>query len=91
LGGSYNGASVVSVGNPEFASFTLPNYNYQNVNNATGFDFHLSSGSPAIGKGFTSFGPMQQVPLSASFGATSYTLPGGDMGCYQSSGTGNQH
>ncbi len=90
-GASYDGTSVVSVGNPQFKNFPLPNYQYQNYNYASGFDFHLNSTSPAIGKGYTSFAPLAVVPVSANFGATAITTPGSDMGCYQSNGTGNQH
>jgi hypothetical protein len=90
-GAAYNGTSVISVGNPAFKNFTLPNLQYQEYNYASGFDFHLSSSSPAIGKGYASFGPLAVVPVSANFGATAITAPGSDMGCYQSNGTGNQH
>jgi hypothetical protein len=91
LGAVYDGSSVVSVGNPGFVNFTLPNYNYQNVNYASGFDFHLSSSSPALGKGNTSFSPLAVVPVDPNFGATAIVDPGADIGCYESNGTGNQH
>jgi len=90
LGAAYNGQSVVSAGNPMFKNFTLPNYNYQNVDYSAGFDFHLTSGSPAIGKGYTSFAPLGVVPVDPNFGATAITAPGADEGAYQSNGTGNQ-
>ena len=90
-GEAYNGASVISVGNPSFKSFTLPNYQYQEYNYASGFDFHLGTGSPAIGKGYTSFSALAVVPVNANYGATAITAPGADIGCYQSNGSGNQH
>lgn len=90
-GAAYDGSAVVSVGNPEFKSFTLPNYQYQEYDFAAGQDFHLTAASPAIGKGTTSFTSLSVVPLSANFGATAITAPGADIGCYQSNGTGNQH
>ena len=90
-GAAYDGTAVLSVGNPSFKNFTLPNYQYQEVDYATGFDFHLSTGSPAIGKGYTSFSALGVVPVSASYGATAITAPGSDIGCYQSNGSGNQH
>lgn len=90
-GAAYNGVSVISAGNPSFKNFTLPNYQYQEYNYASGFDFHLNAGSPAIGKGYTSFGPLAVVPVDPNYGATAITAPGSDMGCYQSNGTGNQH
>jgi hypothetical protein len=43
---------------------------------------HLLSGSAALGKGYTS------APFTAGVGTT--MLPGKDIGCYQSDGTGNQ-
>jgi hypothetical protein len=90
-GAAYDGTSVISVGNPEFKSFALPNLQYQEYDFASGQDFHLTSSSPAIGKGYTAFQPLAPVAVSANFGATAVTAPGADMGCYQSNGTGNQH
>jgi len=90
-GAVYNGQSVVSVGNPMFTNFPLPNYNYQNVDYSAGFNFHLATGSPAIGKGYASFSALAVVPVDSNFAATAITAPGSDMGCYQSNGTGNQH
>ena len=90
-GAAYSGTSVLSVGNPMFKNFALPNYDYQNVDYSAGWDFHLVSGSPAIGKGYTAFAPLGTVPVDPNFGATAITVPGSDMGCYQSNGTGNQH
>jgi hypothetical protein len=91
LGAIYNGTSVLSVGNPQFKTFPLPNYQFENYDYASGFDFHLSSTSPAIGKGYTGFSAEDVVPVSANFGATAITQPGADIGAYQSNGTGNQH
>ena len=91
LGAAYDGTAEVSQNNPSFKTFTLPNYQYQNYNYASGFDFHLNSSSAAIGKGTTSFSALAVVPVSANYGATTITAPGGDIGCYQSNGTGNQH
>ncbi len=90
-GAAYDGTSVVGLNNPTFKTFTLPNTNYQNVNNAAGFDFHLNSGSPAIGKGTTAFAALAKVKLDPNYGATAITAPGADEGAYQSNGTGNQH
>jgi hypothetical protein len=91
-GAAYNGSSVLSVGNPQFKDFSLPNYQYQEYNYTSGFSFQLGTSSPAIGKGSASaLTPLALVPVSANFGATAITLPGADMGAYQSNGTGNQH
>jgi hypothetical protein len=91
LGAAYDGSAVVGKNNPNFKSFTLPNTNYQNVNNAAGFDFHLNSGSPAISAGTTAFVPLAKVKVDPTYGATEITLPGADIGAYQSNGTGNKH
>jgi len=90
-GAVYDGTSVISVGNPQFKSFTLPNYQYQEFDYTSGFDFHLGTSSPAIGKGYASFSPLGIVKIDSNFAATAITAPGMDMGCYQSNGTGNQH
>jgi len=31
------------------------------------------------------------VPLDLTYGASEVTLPGADLGCFQSNGKGNQH
>jgi hypothetical protein len=91
-GAAYNGSSVLSVGNPQFKDFALPNYQYQEYNYTSGFSFQLGTTSPAIGKGSASaLTPLALVPVSANYGATAITVPGADMGAYQSNGTGNQH
>ncbi len=90
-GASYDGTAEVGKNSPAFKTFTLPNTNYVNVNNASGFDFHLNTGSTAIGKGTTAFAPLAKVKVDPNYGATEITLPGVDMGAYQSNGTGNKH
>jgi hypothetical protein len=96
LGANYDGTPAVGAGNPKFVSYTLPQNlsggAYQTLTRlayVAGFDFHLQSGSPAIGKGNTTF-PIAKtnIPLDANFGATAITGPGADMGCYQSNGSG---
>ena len=84
-------SSLVGANNPNFTSFTLPDYNYQNVNYAAGFNFRLSSGSPAIGKGYTGFSALAKIPVNAIYGPSEITQPGADIGAYQSNGVGNQH
>jgi hypothetical protein len=87
-----NPASVVSANNPMFKTFTLPNYNYINVDYASGFDFHLLASSPAIGKGTsTGLSPMALIKVDPTYGPSEITPPGSDIGAYQSNGTGNQH
>ena len=78
-----------------FKNFTLPEATNAWITQASvdGFDFHLQSGSPAIGKGTTTaFAPITTgIPVDPNFGSSEITLPGADMGCYQSNGKGNQH
>lgn len=91
-GAAYDGSKVVGLNNPMFKSFTLPLANYAEYNYVTGYDFHLTAGSPAVGKGSaTSVTPKALVALNGNFGATEVTAPGTDEGCYQSNGKGNQH
>ena len=97
--GYYPGASYASIEsqvaamqqNPKFVNFPLPEaVTPSSIAYATGFDFHLQSGSPAIGKGFTGFSIIGSVPQGGNFGAN-ITSPGIDIGAYQSNGSGNQH
>jgi hypothetical protein len=105
LGNSYNGAALLALMtapgsqyDPQFVNYPLPNYQHiittAGCNGSTVYDFHLKSTSPCIGKGNTNFTPLMVVPLATAknpVGVTSYTMPGKDIGCYQSDGTGNQH
>jgi len=99
LGASYDGSANVGKNDPQFVNYPLPIvYNTPTVDAklstisfVNGFDFHLKSSSPCIGKGYTSFSPLNVVPLDPNFGATEITLPGTDMGAYQSNGKGNKH
>jgi len=93
LGAAYNApASIIGANNPLFLNFPLPQSNYKQIAYATGFDFHLVSASPAIGKGTTTaFKPLALVPVDPTYGATEITQPGADIGCYQLNSTGNHH
>lgn len=91
----YDGSSLVGQNNPKFVNFPLPEAANAWVTQASvdGFNFHLASGSPAIGKGTTTaFSPITTgIPVDANFGASEITPPGADMGCYQTNGSGNHH
>lgn len=92
----YDGSAYVKVGNPLFTGFTLPLVGKLGDVSAVGsFNFRLQSSSPAIGKGTadaSKIAPLNAVQVTnANFKPTEVTLPGVDMGCYQSNGTGNQH
>ena len=92
LGAAYNApTSLAGANNPLFVNFPLPQANYRQYSYATGFDFHLTSASPAANKGTTGFLPLALVPVDATYGATEITPPGVDAGCYQLNATGNHH
>jgi len=91
FGMQYDGSSLVGKNNPMFVNYTLPNLNYQTQASVDGFDFHLQSASPAVGKGYQGFTVNVNVPVDANFGLTKAVTPGKDLGCYQIDGTGNQH
>ncbi len=93
-GGPYTSSAINALAgknNPNFKNFPLPeSATPASIAYAAGFDFHLQAGSPAIGKGYTSFSPIASVPQGGYFGAN-ITAPGADIGAYQSNGSGNAH
>ena len=93
---SYDATKAVQASgtNPLFKTFTLPiasGAKPSDISYATGFDFRLQTGSPALGKGFTDFAPLTVVPEHPNFGSTKITPPNKDLGAYPSDGTGNAH
>jgi hypothetical protein len=97
----YNSASLVGKNNPKFTNYTLP----APVGSTTygprlgsmtwqgNFDFHLQTGSPAIGAGFTNFQPVV-TPISQITNpdlAATFTAPNKDLGAYPTDGSGNLH
>lgn len=91
---SYDGSSVVQVGNPLFINYPLPvtgGYQLQDITAIGNFKFTLQSNSPCIGKGYTNFSPLSEIPVDTQYGTSEYTYPGQDIGCYQFNGRGNQH
>lgn len=95
FGEVYDGSSLVGKNNPMFVNYTLPAAADFWITQCSvdGYNFHLQTGSPAIGKGTTTaFAPITAgIPLDANFGSSGITAPGKDMGCYQMDGTGNKH
>jgi hypothetical protein len=92
----YDGSAYVKVGNPLFTGFTLPfTGKLADVSAVSSFNFRLQSTSPALAKGTadaTKIAPLNVIQVTnKNFKPTEVTLPGADMGCYQSNGTGNQH
>ncbi len=98
----YDGSNFVGKNNPKFVNYPLP----APVGTATygpklgsmtwqgSSDFHLQSGSPAIGVGYTGFSPLQVPAITAIINpdlAVTYTSPNKDLGAYPTDGTGNQH
>lgn len=91
-----NGGNGTTPGanNPLFVGYALPvtfGINFIEADYAGTYNFHLSSGSPAIGKAYTGFSAYGSVKVDPTFGVTALTQPGKDFGCYQTDGTGNQH
>jgi hypothetical protein len=91
FGATYDGTSLVGKNDPKFVNYTLPNPGYATQSSVDNFDFHLATGSPAIGKGYKGFSAISAVPVDPTFGASPFTPPGSDLGCYQTDGSGNQH
>jgi hypothetical protein len=90
---AYDGTKAVKASgtNPMFVNFTLPaTRRFSDISYATGFDFNLQSGSPAIGQGFTAFSPIP-VPVNDNFGSSGITPPNKDLGAYPTDKSGNQH
>ena len=92
-GQAYDGSAIVGKNNPSFVNFPLPQTTKKmgDVSFVGTFNFRLQSTSPAIGKGYTGFSPLNVVPVNANFGATVLTPPNKDIGAYPSDGTGNKH
>ena len=93
LGATYTAHALVGTNNPMFVNYTLGTSANINIDFASGYDFHLQSSSPALGKGYTSWTPHVPAGIVADpvFGPTTITPPNKDMGCYPSDGTGNKH
>jgi len=92
----YNGTDYLKVGNPLFTSFALPyTGKLADVSAVASYNFRLQSTSPALAKGTTDatkIAPLNAIQVTnVNFKPSEVTLPGTDMGCYQSNGKGNQH
>lgn len=94
VGQAYDGSAVVQKNNPQFVNFPLPYVATKKVADVSfvgPWNFRLQSSSPAIGKGTTSFSPLNVVPVSPNFGSSEITPPSTDIGAFPSNGKGNQH
>lgn len=93
LGQVYSAPSLVGKNNPNFVNFPLPVTGILTLYNFAGqYNFHLSSNSPAIGKGYTGFTPMNATAaVTNSFLKAKVTPPNIDLGAFPTDGSGNQH
>jgi len=93
LGQVYDAPQLVGKNNPNFANYPLPVQGVISLNNFQGsYDFHLSANSPAIGKGFTGFTPLDATAaVSNSFLKATVTAPNFDLGAFSTNGQGNLH
>ncbi len=89
--------------NPMFAAYNVDAFDFGTVTIPMGFasmpvslvtagtaDFRLSLNSPGVNKGKTDFQPLKAVTKTGTYGAD-ITLPGNDIGAFQTNGSGNQH
>ncbi|MDB5273565.1 MAG: hypothetical protein JWO58_1932 [Chitinophagaceae bacterium] len=93
LGETYNAPALIGQNNPKFVNFPLPVTGVMSLYNYVGsYNFHLSSGSPAIGAGFTGFAPLNATQgITDPYLKATVTLPNVDLGAYPTDGSGNQH
>ena len=95
LGDAYTSpSSIIRANDPKFVNFTLPQVapHLRDINFIGTSNFRLQTGSPAIGKGFTAFAPINSVSaITDAFLKATITPPNADLGAYPTDGTGNQH
>jgi hypothetical protein len=93
LGEVYSAPSLIGKNSPKFVNFPLPVTGIISLYNFVGdYDFHLSSGSPAIGKGYTGFSPLDATSAVSSVDLkATVTPPSIDLGAFPTDGSGNQH
>jgi hypothetical protein len=95
VGDVYDAPALVGKNNPKFVNFPLPVPNIASLalyNFQGSYDFHLASGSPAIGKGYTSFAAVNATAsLTNEFLKATVTAPSIDLGAFPQSGLGNLH
>ncbi len=93
---AYNASGLATMNNPLFTGFTLPIAgitHLSDINFVGSFNFRLQASSPCIGKGKTSFTPLNSTAATVTNPnyKANQTGPGSDIGCYLSNGSGNQH
>ncbi|HXC05232.1 MAG TPA: hypothetical protein VNZ86_10805 [Bacteroidia bacterium] len=91
---AYDASALAGKNNPLFVNFPLPEpgiTHLYDINYIGNYNFRLQAGSPALGKGTTSFSPLNACQVTVPNLKPSQTPPGVDIGCYQSNGNGNVH
>lgn len=95
VGDVYDAPQLVGKNSPKFVNFPLPVADVANVtlyNFQGNYDFHLATGSPAIGKGNTAFSPVNATSsLTNEYLKATVTPPSSDLGAFPTNGSGNQH
>ena len=95
-GATYDGSSIVQMGNPMFINYPLPvtgGIKLRDIATIGNFNFRLQPGSPCRGKGYIGINltPLRKVAEDPIYGVSYYPQPGVDIGCYQFNGFGNNH
>jgi len=86
--------NLLQKNNPKFVNYPLPAPSalLRNITWAGGYDFHLTSGSPAIAAGFTGFSPLNATAsITNQYLKATVTAPNKDLGAYPTDNSGNQH
>ena len=81
--------SILEQNNPQFINgpVLMPvGFLLRDIAVVGNYNFALKASSPCIGVGYTGFSARADVPLDVRYGATEITLPGKDIGAYQSNG-----
>ncbi len=93
LGQIYNAPALVGQNNPKFVNYPLPITGVVSLYNFIGnYNFHLASGSPAIGTGYTGFTPINATAaVTNEYLKATVTPPSIDLGAFSTNGNGNQH
>jgi len=100
--GANNIYGAIGENNPMFVNYNVDAFAYEayqagenqpdNMNTTAGYNFRLQADSPARGKGTTGFTPVNvNWQYATGARAPSIMTPNVDLGCYPSSGPGNNH
>jgi hypothetical protein len=100
--GANNIYGAILENNPLFVNYNIDEFAYaqyeagenqpDNMNAVGTYNFRLQAGSPARGKGTTNFIPVNvNWQYATGQRAPSIMMPNVDLGCYPSSGQGNNH